>query len=99
MVKKKGAGEKNACSHSALKRCLSPNPLKFALLFFLWYTGTFIKGESYLSKNTRSYKVEKRRKELKRQQKKEKKLAKRLEKSGPEKNEEIPAAEEQKEED
>lgn len=56
-----------------------------------------MKGESHLSKNTRSYKAEKRRKELKRQQKKEKKLAKRLEKSEPDKNEEIPAAEEQKE--
>jgi hypothetical protein len=34
-----------------------------------------------LPKNIRSYKTEKRRKELKRQEKKEKKLAKRLEKS------------------
>lgn len=56
-------------------------------------------GERHLAKNTRSYKAEKRRKELKRQQKKEKKLAKRIEKSGPDKNEEIPAAEEQKEEE
>jgi hypothetical protein len=52
-----------------------------------------------LSKNIRSYRAEKRRKELKRQQKKEKKLAKRLEKSGIDKNEEIPAAKEQKEEE
>jgi hypothetical protein len=35
-----------------------------------------------LSKSNRAYKIEKRRKELKRQKKKEKRMAKRLEKSG-----------------
>jgi len=52
-----------------------------------------------LSKNIRSYKTEKRRKELKRQEKKEKKLAKRLEKSKFKEQEtgESPGLEEQQE--
>ena len=51
-----------------------------------------------MSKGNRVYKVEKRRKELKRQKKKEKKMAKRLDKSGSDENQNGPVFEEQKEE-
>jgi hypothetical protein len=48
-----------------------------------------------LSKSNRAYKIEKRRKELKRQKKKEKKMAKRLEKSGSKEKTNDPVLEEQ----
>jgi hypothetical protein len=50
-----------------------------------------------LSKGNRVFKIEKRRKELKRQKKKEKKMAKRLDKSGSNENQNGPVFEEQKE--
>jgi hypothetical protein len=49
-----------------------------------------------LSKSNRVYKIEKRRKELKRQKKKEKKMEKRLDKSGSNEEEKGPVLEEQK---
>jgi hypothetical protein len=49
-----------------------------------------------LSKSNRVYKIEKRRKELKRQKKKEKKMAKRLDKSGANEKKDSPVYEEQK---
>ncbi len=49
-----------------------------------------------MSKSNRVYKIEKRRKELKRQKKKEKKMAKRLDKSGSNEKKNGPVLEEQK---
>ena len=49
-----------------------------------------------MSKSNRGYKIEKRRKELKRQKKKEEKMAKRLDKSGSNEKKNGPVLEEQK---
>lgn len=50
-----------------------------------------------MSKSNRVFKIEKRRKELKRQEKKEKKMAKRLDKDAFKEKEHDPGLEEQKE--
>lgn len=51
-----------------------------------------------MSKGNRTYKIEKRRKELKRQKKKEKKMAKRLDKSESDEQKTGPVLEEEKQE-